>query len=241
VLPDILKPYPNAKGIGINSTAYGEQTNIVTYYFLEGLEQRIETFSGIKDFIRPHLEEGIKNYTFPGEPAPALYELMRKYDQSGGSSSPVSQETSSKGTSTELIDGMINKSVQSSSSPLKPGGIDFRFMPIVTQSMDSLRASIRSLPRNSLQDVNLIKEWSDIERLVSSGIVPSTERLKEYFIASYYKDNLDSDMEKIVSCISDILRQEEESCCSTDPMLKDMLVVLGSGRSGEELKLALAN
>jgi len=131
----------------------------------------------------------------------------------------------------------------STSSPLisKPGGIDFRFMPIVTQSMDSLRASIRSLPRNSLQDVNLTQEWSDIERLLNSGIAPSTERLKEYFIASYYKNNLDSDMEKIVSCISDILRQEEESCCSTDPMLKDMLVVLGSGRSGEELKLALAN
>jgi len=135
----------------------------------------------------------------------------------------------------------INKSGQSSSSPLKPGGIDFRFLPIVTQSMDSLKASIRSLPRNSLRDVNLTKEWSDIERLVNSGIAPSTERLKEYFIASYYKDNLDNDMEKIVSCISDILRQEEESCCLTDPMLKDMLVVLGSGRNTEELKLALAN
>jgi hypothetical protein len=120
------------------------------------------------------------------------------------------------------------------------GGIDFRFLPIVTQSMDSLKASIRAMPQASLQRINLTQEWSDIERLVSSGIAPSAERLKDYLAASCFKGNLDSDMNKIVSCISDILRMEEETCCSTDPTLKDILVVLGSGRSGKELKAAFS-
>jgi hypothetical protein len=124
--------------------------------------------------------------------------------------------------------------------PSTPGGIDFRFLPIVTQSMDSLKASMRAMPQSSLQRINLTQEWSDIQRLVNSGITPSAERIKDYLVASCFKGNLDTDIDKIVSCISDILRMQEEACCSTDPILKDILVVLGSGRSGEELKVAFS-
>ena len=136
--------------------------------------------------------------------------------------------------------GGIDHSVSlrsTSSSTGTPGGIDFRFLPIVTQSIDSLKASIRVMPQASLERINLIQEWSNIERLVNSGITPSAERLKDYLAASCFKGNLDSDMDKIVSCISDILRMEEETYCSTDPTFKDILVVLGSGRSGVELKI----
>ena len=120
------------------------------------------------------------------------------------------------------------------------GGIDFRNLPIVTQSLDSLKVSIRAMPRAILERINLTQEWSDIERLVNSGITPSAERLKDYLVASCLKGELDGDMDKIISCIADILRMEEERCCSTDPTLKDILVVLGSGRSGVELKIALS-
>lgn len=120
------------------------------------------------------------------------------------------------------------------------GGIDFRFLPIVTQSMDSLKVSIRAMPQSSLKRVNLAQEWSDIERLVNSGITPSAERLKDYLAASCFKGNLDGDKERIVSCIADILRIQEESCRFTDPILKDILVVFGSGRSAEELNAAFS-
>jgi hypothetical protein len=124
------------------------------------------------------------------------------------------------------------------SAPKTTGGIDFRSFPIVIRSMDSLKANIKAIPQSSLQRINLTQEWSDIERLINSGITPSVERLKDYLAASCFKGKLDSDMEKIASCISDILRMEEERCGLTDPTLKDILVVLGSGRSGEELKIA---
>ncbi|MDO8488691.1 MAG: hypothetical protein Q7S42_01055, partial [Candidatus Omnitrophota bacterium] len=125
-----------------------------------------------------------------------------------------------------------------------PGGIDFRFLPIVTQSMNNLKLSIQGQsPAGTVPEyyrrINLTQEWSDIERLVNSGITPSAERLKEYLASSVLRGNLDQDTAKrILSCITDILRMEEESCALTDPTLKDILVVLGSGRSGEELRVA---
>ncbi|MBI4707583.1 MAG: class I SAM-dependent methyltransferase [Candidatus Omnitrophica bacterium] len=39
------------------------------------------------------------------------------------------------------------------------------------------------------------------------------------------------DTQELLSCIADILRKQEEECCSTDPALKDILVVLESGLS----------
>jgi hypothetical protein len=120
------------------------------------------------------------------------------------------------------------------------GGIDFRFMPIVTQSMTNLKAGIGVIPQAALKNINLTREWSDIKQLVNAGITPSAERLKDYLAASCFKGELNGDMNKITSCIADILRMQEETCSLTDPTLKDILVVLGSGRSGEELKLAFA-
>ena len=121
------------------------------------------------------------------------------------------------------------------------GGIDFRYLPIVTQSLDNLQASIRSIPASSLQSLDLIREWSDIGRLVNSGIIPSSERLKEYLAASFFKENLDNDLEKIVACIAGILRSQEASFSLTDQTFKDILVVLGSGKITEKLKLVVAN
>lgn len=163
----------------------------------------------------------------------------------------IGSPTVDSSSATAITDTLVSKA---------PGGIDFRFLPIVTQSMDNLKLAIQgqnlgdrplaalgvrppakgSVPIERYKNINLTQEWRDIERLVKTGTVPSAERLKEYFAASCFKGSLDSDMDKITSCIADILRMQEELCCSTDPTLKDILVVLGSGRSGEELKLAFS-
>ncbi|MCX5703315.1 MAG: hypothetical protein NT066_02320, partial [Candidatus Omnitrophica bacterium] len=82
--------------------------------------------------------------------------------------------------------------------------------------------------------INLEQELGEIQRLVGAGITPSAERIKEYVQVSCLKGN--PDMQKLVSCIADILRLEEERCWSTDATLKDILVVLESVRSVQELK-----
>ena len=123
--------------------------------------------------------------------------------------------------------------------PDNSAGIDFRFLPIVTQSLDHLKAGIKTIPQKNLQRMNLVQEMSDLERLVNAGITPSAERLKELLAAICLKGNSSNDLSRIVSCISNILRIEEESCSVTDPELKDILIVLGSGRRVDELKIAL--
>ena len=129
------------------------------------------------------------------------------------------------------------------SSKPKPGGIDFRSLPIVIQSMDNLKASMREIAQSSLQSTDLAEEWAGIEQLVNSGITPSTERIKEYVGVSCLKGDLDQ--EKVVSCIAGILRAQEERAgeedySATDPVLKDILVVLESGRTSSELKQVFA-
>jgi hypothetical protein len=138
-----------------------------------------------------------------------------------------------KDASSPLVDATL---LQKQPKDNKLGGIDFRNLPIVTQAAGSLSANIGSSSINRFNSINLNSEWRDIENLVNSGITPSAERIKEYVQASCYKGNVDRDIDKIISCISDILRIEEERYSSTDPTLKDILVVLDSVNSVQQLK-----
>jgi hypothetical protein len=115
------------------------------------------------------------------------------------------------------------------------GGIDFRTLPIVTQAVSNLRAPIGASSMGALQRMNLSEEWGQIEQMVLGGIIPSSERIKEFIQASCAQGSAERDVEKVISCISGILRQEEEGCCSTDNTLRDILVVLEATNSGAEL------
>ncbi len=115
------------------------------------------------------------------------------------------------------------------------GGIDFRALPIVIQAISNLRLSASSaISLSQLNSISLNQELQEIQKMVDAGIIPSTDRIKEYVQVSCLKGN--SDMQKVVSCIADILRLEEERCSPTEATLKDILVVLESGRTTQELR-----
>ncbi|MFH1441634.1 MAG: sister chromatid cohesion protein PDS5, partial [Candidatus Omnitrophota bacterium] len=116
------------------------------------------------------------------------------------------------------------------------GGIDFSYLPIVTQAKSNLNVNITNSSINKFSRINFDTELFEIKNLVRSGIIPSVERIKEYIQASCYHGRVDRDMDSVRSCISDILRLEEEQCVSTEPMLKDMLVVIESVNSVQQLK-----
>ncbi len=177
-----------------------------------------------------NFEEALRNYNLLIEFAKGIADVVPEYKKLLQFAQEKITEIKSRQS-----DGRNNENANTG-----PGGIDFRFLPIVTQSVDSLKASIRGMSKSRIESINLTQEWSDIEHLIDSGITPSAERLKEYLAASYLKGNLGNDTDKIISSISDILRMQEEVCCSTEPMLKDILIVLGAGRSGEELKAAFS-
>lgn len=116
------------------------------------------------------------------------------------------------------------------------GGIDFRSLPIVTQAVSNLSANASSSAIKSLVSVNLGEEWSQIEGMANAGIIPSAERIKEYIQSSCTQENISRDKDKIVLCISDILRQEEERGVAADSVLRDVLVVLESMHGTRDLR-----
>jgi|GEM_PF-5330927 len=111
--------------------------------------------------------------------------------------------------------------------PSAMGGIDLRRLPAVTQSMAEQRLSpqIRSADLNAgtiRQDLE--QERIEIKRLLGAGIMPASERIKEYAQAALAGGAREID--KVIACIMDMLRMEEERCCHTEPELKEMLVAL---------------
>ena len=65
--------------------------------------------------------------------------------------------------------------------------------------------------------------------MLKAGIKPSTNRIKEYVEACTQKEDLNGEIDKVLSCIADILRQEEQESCSTEPALRQLLALLESG------------
>ncbi|MDP2905783.1 MAG: hypothetical protein Q8O22_05720 [Candidatus Omnitrophota bacterium] len=122
------------------------------------------------------------------------------------------------------------------------GGINFTGMPIVTQPMISQGrfsggGAVNALPRTV--PVELIKKWQEIERLVKADIMPSPERLREYLQDCYAGGCMDTEIDKVLGCIADILRKEEERGCLTEASLKEILVALEQESSAANLAAAL--
>jgi len=134
--------------------------------------------------------------------------------------------------------GGIDPSLHSGSIPQQEnlGGIDFRALPIVTQAMNNLRLSASSsISLSQLNSINLNQELQEIQRLLGAGMTPATERIKEYLQASCAKGSILQDKDKVILCIADILRSQEQTCSTTDPALRDILVVLETSGSSVEL------
>ncbi len=133
------------------------------------------------------------------------------------------------------------------SLPLAPvsldrkGGIDFRTLPIVNQqiNMGALKLSSKDLKR--LNNVNLDSEWVQIQNMVNAGIIPSNERIKEYVLASCLRQNLGNQINKVLGCIADIMRMEEDRVLDSEPGLKNMLVLLESCQPANRVVNDLSN
>jgi hypothetical protein len=140
----------------------------------------------------------------------------------------------------ETIQRIYNEVTGASSSLAgdEKGGIDMRSLPQYTkvEQVGSKSAGGVSRLAPTISAV-LDKEWLEIERMASSGIAPSCERLREYLLSL---QDPNSQIDKVLACIADILRQEEEKASCTESSLREILVLLESGRPANELKLALA-
>ena len=133
----------------------------------------------------------------------------------------------------------MKKALANAGSPVKKdvGGIDLRNLP----KHMVIEKSQAQGPKGSSPDLiggQSDKEWLEIERMLNAGIIPSGDRLKKWLEESNCQDN---QIDKVLTCIADILRIEEDNVSSTAPELKDFLAILESGKSQSQLKLALNN
>jgi SAM-dependent MidA family methyltransferase/signal transduction histidine kinase/SAM-dependent methyltransferase len=131
---------------------------------------------------------------------------------------------------------------EGASSPIadNKGGIDFRALPIATQPVINLQANSMPVP-GQLVNVDLNESWGQIENMLNAGIVPSSERIKEYLQSCINNKNEEQEISKVLLCIAGILRLQEDQVVRTDAALKEMLALLESNESAGQMRLALAN
>jgi len=121
------------------------------------------------------------------------------------------------------------------------GGIDLRSLPIVAQPVSGSDPLLRSVaPPVTVPSKDLDQEWLQIQNMLKIGAIPSSDRLKTYLVSCCQKSGAEAGINKVISCIAQILRMEEERVVPTDQALRKLLTLLETGKPAKEIPLALA-
>jgi hypothetical protein len=86
----------------------------------------------------------------------------------------------------------------------------------------------------------LDNEWKQIRGIVERGDIPSGERIKEYVLSCCQRGDISADVEKVLVCISDILRLEEDYALACESGFVQLLCALESDKPAQELQIALS-
>ena len=131
-----------------------------------------------------------------------------------------------------------------SSSVDNPGGIDLTALPITTQFVLN-KPLVENMPvagSGLSLTINLDNELRQIQSMLNTGIMPSSERIKEYALASssLKPEDYRREIDRLLGCIADIFRLEEEKAKPPPQALKEVLILLEADKPAPELQLALA-
>jgi len=112
-------------------------------------------------------------------------------------------------------------------SPMAPGGIDFRSLPMTIKPMGSFEGLNMRLPQlssSALLSFNISQEIEQLNQMVSSGILPSGERVQELVSACLQKGQLQAYQEEILTILAETCKLQEGECCESSDELKIALV-----------------
>ena len=76
--------------------------------------------------------------------------------------------------------------------------------------------------------------------MVEAGILPSSQRVKEYLQSFSSQIDLRQGKNMVLGCIADVLRMEEERCLPAEPAWIELLTILDSDKSNQDFKIALS-
>jgi len=114
--------------------------------------------------------------------------------------------------------------------PTIVGGIDFRQMNMLIQpqgsfASSSLDFSLPALSKAEIESFDLDKELSAIQKMASSGIAPSDERLKEYLAVCFAKERTGPEIDNLKLCLLDVFEQQQLEAKETPNGYKEVLVI----------------
>jgi hypothetical protein len=104
-----------------------------------------------------------------------------------------------------------------------PGGIDLRNLPIFKQTVVTGVPAQSDLPAIRVADPDA--ELKSIEKLAACGLAPSAGRVRDLWSACVAAGKADLYKGRLLACIADILRQEEDFAKPTDPILRSVLIL----------------
>lgn len=143
-------------------------------------------------------------------------------------------------------DGENRSEAQSARSALSmPGkdtkaGIDFRNLPVAAQPLPALQPGARVSVQPAIPLPELDTAWKQIRDMVDKGVIPSGKNIQEYVMSCCQKGDVSGDVEKVLACISEILRIEEDYGVAAEPGFIQLLCALDSNNNGPELQAALS-
>ncbi|MGD0336391.1 MAG: transaldolase family protein [Candidatus Omnitrophota bacterium] len=113
----------------------------------------------------------------------------------------------------------------------KTGGIDFRYINMVTQAqLISMRDNFKMPQLSKLKAIDVDKEKAELDKMLAAKILPSSDRVINYVSACYLRSGNDTDMSSGMSCLVDYFRLEESLDADSAPQLKAFLAVIESDR-----------
>ena len=122
--------------------------------------------------------------------------------------------------------GPSSPAVPGSGAPAAAGGIDFRFINIMAMpKFDTLKAGIKMPDLTHLKKVDINKERTALEKMMQSGVNPSSQRVMEYLAACYAQQKTQDGNR----CLINYLRLQEESVNPVSPEFLAFLL-LKSGK-----------
>ncbi|MBU1125639.1 MAG: hypothetical protein KKC84_06415, partial [Candidatus Omnitrophica bacterium] len=103
------------------------------------------------------------------------------------------------------------------------GGIDFTNIPSL--ALPAFNGEMAS--SSTIQEYSLSEEWQHVQKMLSAGITPSAQRISDYIQVCRQSQNYNQEIGRILGCIAEIMRVQEDKVLSVDKNLTGVLYALG--------------
>ncbi|MBF0532062.1 MAG: hypothetical protein HQL23_03080 [Candidatus Omnitrophica bacterium] len=136
-----------------------------------------------------------------------------------------------------INDGSADSTATPTMQDNKTGGVDFKDLRgrPANSLLNGQGGALSPAEAMRLEKINLTAEWQRIQAIVNEGVLPSSERVKNFLLACCQQEVLADRMGYVMGLIAEILRIEESRAFAAEPAISDMVSLLLSGKPDNEI------